>query len=384
MSQYPEIPTISAETEQTSPPGVYEHEGCRWRAKPGATTTFEERTAAAALFIELNTNRFWNPWEYEERADDLAQVQQIMDQWERAEPGHRVKTKRQVDAWLARIDRDWQRQAAADEKRYEANRKRHDPERESARLALLEQRALQARAQREFDRHRSGEAYPGMDPERRTQEMDKLAGLIAQHQSDVDQLTPIVGDPERVPNQNGYEPRDRRPWHRNDYERRRIEQVTTLRAELTGLDDDLAVVKDRSECSALSCKRDAARRRLNDLLAVPRLDPEDMCADCATPTSRPDRPGPIPHSCVAWPLYGASVRETWERVQALLEFHRKHSEPKSPPNPKPLAVIPSGLPIRDIVQRLEELQAQYPDATVKRGRANRWELWPAKGGPRSN
>jgi hypothetical protein len=62
----------------------------------------------------------------------------------------------------------------------------------------------------------------------------------------------------------------------------------------------------------------------------------------------------------------------------LEEFSkRREVEPPTPPKPKPqpLAVIPSGLGIAEVVATLSELQAQYPDAEVRRGRANRWELW---------
>ncbi len=57
---------------------------------------------------------------------------------------------------------------------------------------------------------------------------------------------------------------------------------------------------------------------------------------------------------------------------------RRERETDEPSKPKlePLAVVPSGLPLSEIVQRLQQLQLQYPDAEVSRGRANRWELWP--------
>lgn len=45
-----------------------EHEGLFWRAKPGATSTFEESVAARALFIDLHHDEFWNPWRMEEEA----------------------------------------------------------------------------------------------------------------------------------------------------------------------------------------------------------------------------------------------------------------------------------------------------------------------------
>ncbi len=64
----------------------------------------------------------------------------------------------------------------------------------------------------------------------------------------------------------------------------------------------------------------------------------------------------------------------------LQEFSkRRETQPPTPskpkPKPQPLAVVPSGLPIAEVVAKLSELQEQYPDAEVRRGRANRWELW---------
>lgn len=49
--------------------------------------------------------------------------------------------------------------------------------------------------------------------------------------------------------------------------------------------------------------------------------------------------------------------------------------PPAEPKPQPLAVVRSGLPIADVVAKLTELQEQFPGAEVRRGRANRWELW---------
>jgi hypothetical protein len=49
---------------------------------------------------------------------------------------------------------------------------------------------------------------------------------------------------------------------------------------------------------------------------------------------------------------------------------------KAPAVEQPLAVLPSGLPVAEVLQRLQELQQQFPEAEVRRGRANRWELWP--------
>jgi hypothetical protein len=62
----------------------------------------------------------------------------------------------------------------------------------------------------------------------------------------------------------------------------------------------------------------------------------------------------------------------------LEEFARRRKVETAPPpkpKPQPLAVVPSGLPIAEVVAKLSELEEQFPDAEVRRGRANRWEVW---------
>jgi hypothetical protein len=41
--------------------GISEHGGLLWRAKPGATSTFEERVWAGEFYIELHRDAHWNP-----------------------------------------------------------------------------------------------------------------------------------------------------------------------------------------------------------------------------------------------------------------------------------------------------------------------------------
>jgi hypothetical protein len=48
------------------------------------------------------------------------------------------------------------------------------------------------------------------------------------------------------------------------------------------------------------------------------------------------------------------------------------------PAPQPIAVIPSGLPIADVMKRLAEIQAENPNAEVRRGSRNKWEIWPGR------
>jgi hypothetical protein len=69
------------------------------------------------------------------------------------------------------------------------------------------------------------------------------------------------------------------------------------------------------------------------------------------------------------------AQRAWEILEAGARDKPISTEPPTP-KPQPLATIPSGLPIAEIAKRLQELQNEFPDAEVRRGRANRWELWP--------
>jgi hypothetical protein len=62
----------------------------------------------------------------------------------------------------------------------------------------------------------------------------------------------------------------------------------------------------------------------------------------------------------------------------LLAEPRDTPTSPQPPKPTPIAVLPSGLPIAEVIQRLTAIQQDHPDAEVRRGRADRWEIWPAK------
>lgn len=56
----------------------------------------------------------------------------------------------------------------------------------------------------------------------------------------------------------------------------------------------------------------------------------------------------------------------------------KAKEQPDQPKPHPIAVLPLGLPIAEVITKLSELQNKHPDAIVKRGRANKWEIWPGR------
>ena len=111
---------------------------------------------------------------------------------------------------------------------------------------------------------------------------------------------------------------------------------------------------------------------------MPRLEADDMCADCPTPATKHGWASPpAERPCSAWPGWGAKLRQTWKMLDGMAAQNeaRKAEATPQPQKPEPLAVIPSGRLIAEVVQQLQELQQKFPDAEVRRGRANRWELW---------
>lgn len=361
----------------TLPNGVYSDGERLWRAKKGATSTFEENVAARELFRDLHRDQFWNPWRLEEQAVELKRAQQIMEEWERAEPGFRRKTTRQIEAEMARWDRDSRKLAVQRERDRLANQKRYEPGRAEARLELLERQCILRDKQKEVVAFRSGERFPAMNPTRRADEIAELDAAIERHRDAVERLVSVVGDPEDVPNEHGLLPRDRRYSTHYWYRERRIKEVRQLRAEVSELEARMKVTSDRAERSKIRTDCDTRKWRLERLLAVPRQEIDDMCADCALPASHHGYTSP-PYEwpCPAWP----GQRAIHAKVTRLLETFRQQREAQrtSPPAPKPepLAVVPSGLPIAEVLRRLQELQEQFPNAEVRKGRANRWELWP--------
>jgi hypothetical protein len=69
-------------------------------------------------------------------------------------------------------------------------------------------------------------------------------------------------------------------------------------------------------------------------------------------------------------------RRLWKAREILMAAATKQAARAPPSAPQPLAVIPSGLPIEEIITRLTAAQAGGPGATVRSGNRNRWEIWP--------
>ena len=83
--------------------------------------------------------------------------------------------------------------------------------------------------------------------------------------------------------------------------------------------------------------------------------------------------GEISGPCPAWPKRAATLR-TFRR-----EFARLLTQPAAappPPAPQPLAVIPAGLPVEEVMAQLAAIQAEHPGAVIRQGNRKRWEIWP--------
>lgn len=366
-----------AEESAALPDGVYSDGELLWRAKPGATRMFEDLLAARELFQDLHADRHWNPWRFEAGQEALRQAMDTIDGWGRAEPGFRQTTTAELDQWMAQKDADFEREQAKRKRQREVNRARFDAERTAARLDLLEHQHLLAARRLDLSRMLSGEAFPLMDPGRRTNEVSKLEESVSKHEAEVERLSTVVGDPEDVVDQNGHLPRDRRDTTLHLYREHRITQVRDLQSKTAELRTRLEAADDKTERADLRSKLSLKQWHLDHLLAISRLKAAEMCPDCASPRhEHPAIKAPFNYPCAAWPGQKAIHTE----VMKLLESSRNRAKadqaaPESP-RPKPLAIVPSGLPMDEIITRLQDLQHKHPDAVVRRGRANRWELWP--------
>jgi hypothetical protein len=353
-----------------------EHDGKLWRPKRGAIANAEEFIAARSLFIQLHADAQWNPWVLDDRAADLDRAIEIMEQWPRAEPKFRRLTTKQFDARMARSDREFSAKQAKTEQRRERDRQRHDPDREAARLALLEQQSRLDYEVPEVAALRDGTKFPGLTDGRRYADVAEGEATIARRRAEIARLVQLVGDVETVVDKRGRLPQDRRELMLSIFSSCRSVEVRELRTRVAELTELMhAAAKDKAKPAEHRVELKESTRRLDALLAIPMLTADDMCSECATPASRhgwvtPPSDGP----CPAWPGAAAQRRKFREMFDSMVRATQP-APPPAPPKPEPLAVIPSRLPIAEVLARLSEVQAKYPDAEVRRGNANRWEVW---------
>lgn len=355
-------------------PSVIEHDGMLWKPRRGATSSADEFIAARAAFVEINSAARWNPWVADDRSEEHDRAVEVMGQWTRAEPGHRTMTLRQWEAQQARRERDRAKVQAAQDRRRQLASKRYDPDRSHARLAMIERRSRLEYETEELARFQDGTRFPAMPTERRTAEIATLTEKVEGLTAHVARLSTEVGDPEDVVDEHGWLPRDRRELMLLHFKYERERQVRTLRVSRVELEGSLKAAIERSERSRLRTEIATANRELGELLAVPPLEPDDMCSECPTPMGKHGWvTPPYKAPCPAWPGWAARMREAREMLE---RFSQRPTPPAvTTPKPEPLAIVPSGLSIAEIMARLAVIQEKYPTAEVRRGRANRWEVW---------
>lgn len=358
------------------PADAIEHDGMLWKPRREATASAEEFTTARTLFIELHNDAMWNPWVRDERAAEIDAAAEIMSQWQRAEPGHRHMSLKQWEAQQARRERKREEQRARDDARRERDKARYDEQRAAARLRLIEVQASLDHGLAELSGFRDGTKFLAMDPKRRETEIGELEQKVERLQTEIDRLTPIVGDPEDVVDEHGWLPRDRREHTWWSYRLDRERKVRDLKQQLPELEAALKAAADRAERGDRRAKLAEVTRDLERLIAEGPFTAEEMCSECATPMAHHGWVWPPGHPCPAWPGWAARMREARQMLESFAKRREADAAPPPKPKPQPLAVVPSGLPIAEVVAKLTELQAQFPDAEVRRGRANRWELWP--------
>jgi hypothetical protein len=356
---------------------LVEHDGMLWKPKPGATTTAQEFIHARTTMIAIHKDSVWNPWVREDRADELEHAQRQFGDWTRAEPDFRPMTLAQWKARERRLDAKSKKQHEEEERARSERRALYDREREADRLALLELENGQGRCQREHNGLVDRVLFPAMDDNRRAAKVAECSAQLQQYEAEVAKLRDRVGDPETVIDEHGWLPRERRELAHTMFSIRRQREVKDLREKVRDLTSTLAATKGREPRAQVRDELAKASRRLELWLAIPPIAEQEMCSECCSLSEWHESGtlGDLHGPCPSWPCWSARLQKVRERLLSFSEEKQSDARPL-PPKPSPIAVLESGLPIGDVIARLTELQAQYPDAEVRRGRANRWEIWP--------
>ncbi|SDN05021.1 hypothetical protein [Allokutzneria albata] len=360
-------------------------DGTVWRPKPGTRVSAREFSEALDLILSTFREQSWNPWVVEDRAEELAAAEAILGQWTRAEPDFRPMTTAEINAWTDKLE---EKAAARTEHRERERLTRvqdYDEQRHLARLRLLEREAQVRLCRADRAAVASGEWFPLMPESKRASDLARLDVQIVALQRDVDALRERVGDPETVVDEHGYLPADRRELMLVAFMRWREREVSRLRMAVAKASELLAVKgQAKAERAKLRRARETGQTQLEILLQIPPLGAGDMCSDCVRPLGwhgyafKIGRDHPCVGPCPEWPEWADLIQRTRKLYLLAFADDATPAEPAPPPEPAPLAVIPSGLPIAEVVQLLTEIQSDHPNADVRRGRGNAWEIWPGK------
>jgi len=362
-----------------------------WVRKPGTTTTIDELRAALEQIARWSPDWdliHWNPWDFEELDEhhgfDKAtwEALQIRDGWrKKGQRRRRIDIEAEMARDKARHEREW----AAKEARWAKAAKRYDQERHDARLAMLEDQMSLRRTEEELAGFRDGSRFPRHP--HRDEEIAKLEKERARWLSSVAELSAKVGDPETVLDKRGHLPAERRAMNLLTFRFDREREVKELRAEIAQLDDQIkAAGKPRD--SKLTARRSYLAMRLDVLLRIPPLKPEDMCADCTRPLLLHGwRLSPDGQDyCIAWPRNRAHRKEAYEMFQEMVRQNQEREKREKEraveaskaklPAPQPLATFGPNVAASTVMRKLAAIQEKHPGAKLK-SRTNGFEVWPS-------
>lgn len=352
--------------------------GVTWTRRQEGRSTGPEFLQALEDFCRMgDLSRQWNWWQEGRRDHEHDRLWQIISEWDNGAP---EKSEKEAEAFAdAEMDKLDERLEANRRHRSDLVARSYDEDCAHQRL-----RMLRGESDAAFFAHvlaAPAGAAQREDAERR----------VAERRVGADELRRQLGDPEQVIDRNGFLPAERREMN--------------LRSHM-----------DYWRHPVLREWEKTDRRRFNALLKMPMPDPADMCSECQAPAQwheydlslrlflQPPAPGSTAETiarlmpgwwerCPACAAY--KIEHQWGGRFALPDFDYEQwramlppllrtiftpAEPKpkrqQQPKPKPLAVIAPG-PISEVTTRLAEAQAKHPNAQLRRGKGDTWELWPS-------
>ncbi|WP_054814830.1 hypothetical protein [Nocardia arizonensis] len=360
---------------------VIAHDGLLWKPRPGATATAEQFVSARTLIVALHADSRWNPWILEDRADEYASATEIFKQWTRAEPDFEPRTAADIDAGMEEWDREWKAEREHLEQVRKSRIPQFDHARETARLRLLEAQAQLTHHLEQRDGLASGELFPKMPQKKRADDIAECSQRIGVLETELIELQQLLGDPETVVDEYGQLPADRRRMSLTRFQLRREQRVGELRESTCRAEAELATKGlDRAARNKIRQTLNKDRGELDALVAVPPMHADSMCSECATPMTwhgfvMSGHLARYQGPCPAWPRWAQHIDGVRKEFWALAAA-RREKEPEAP-KPQPIAVLPSKMSIAEVIERLTRIQSEHPDAEVRRGSRNKWEIWPA-------
>jgi hypothetical protein len=329
-----------------------------------------------ADLVKDHIEREWDWWEEGRRDKEHERQWAVLAEWEngaRNPPG--VDLDAAAKAHTEDLDRRMEEQRSEREARAA---ERYDKERESMRLRMLAAEADAAFFGHVLERPAT---TVQRDTAEQRMEQQRVAAVTMREQ---------LGDPEDVVDRNGFFPAQRREMNLSSH------MSVWRHPMLRGL------------------RESKQRKRFNALLAMRPVNSAAMCSECQAPSHWHSyalslclfRAQPEPGSqaetiarlmpewrdrCYACTAY--QIEHVWGGSSALPDFDGDHwaamlpstlkaifapdpPKPRQPVvRPKPLAVIKAGA-IEEVMAKLAEAKAQFPDAVVRSGRLGTWELWP--------